>query len=116
MTNDPVALKHIAAEVRDLQDTLKVGLVNGDLYVTRPDHLTKAQANAHNNKTFSEYEQYRAAHAEQLTTLRSMSDVESEWFAITRSWPGDGHDPAAVRQRANDASWTCRRERRWRWR
>ncbi|WP_184409131.1 hypothetical protein [Xanthomonas sp. 3075] len=78
-------MKRVAAEVHDLQDTLKVALDNGDLYVTTPHHLTKAEANTHNNKTFSEYEQYRADHAQQLKTLRAMNDVESEWAAITRS-------------------------------
>ncbi len=83
--NDPAALKRVAAEVRDLQDTLKVALDNGDLYATRPDHLTKKEVKAQNNKVFSEYEQYRTTHAQQLKTLRSMNDVESEWTAIARS-------------------------------
>ncbi|MCC4605891.1 hypothetical protein LL971_19025, partial [Xanthomonas campestris pv. parthenii] len=78
-------MKRVAAEVRDLQDTLKVALDNGDLYATRPDHLTKMDARAYNNKAFSGYEQYRVDHAQQLKTLRSMSNVESEWLTITRS-------------------------------
>ncbi|UKE51180.1 AHH domain-containing protein [Xanthomonas translucens] len=46
---DSAALKRVAAEVRDLQDTLKVALENGDLYATRPDHLTTTEMKAQNN-------------------------------------------------------------------
>ncbi|MCC4589500.1 hypothetical protein LL962_20830, partial [Xanthomonas sp. NCPPB 1067] len=85
MRNDAVALKRVAAKVHDLQDTLKVALINGDMFATTPDRLTKAEANAQNRSTFSEYDQYRTAHADQLKTLRSMSNVEAEWAAITHS-------------------------------
>ncbi|MCD0244341.1 hypothetical protein JWH11_00490, partial [Xanthomonas melonis] len=77
--------KRVAAQVHDLQDTLKVALINRDMFATTPDHLTKAETNAQNYRTISEYEQYRTAHADQLKTLRSMSNVESEWAAITHS-------------------------------
>uniref|UniRef100_UPI003EBD20D9 AHH domain-containing protein n=1 Tax=Xanthomonas cucurbitae TaxID=56453 RepID=UPI003EBD20D9 len=79
MRNDAAALKRVAAQVHDLQDTLKVALINGDMFATTPDHLTKAETNAQNRSTLSEYEQYRTTHADQLKTLRSMSNVESEW-------------------------------------
>ncbi|WP_180301678.1 AHH domain-containing protein, partial [Xanthomonas phaseoli] len=88
MRNDAAALKRVAAQVHDLQDTLKVALINGDMFATTPDRLTKAEANAQNRSTLSEYEQYLTTHADQLKTLRSMSAVESEWFAITRSEQG----------------------------
>ncbi|MDV2453723.1 hypothetical protein RL832_22785, partial [Xanthomonas hortorum NBC5720] len=78
-------MKRVAAQVHDLQDTLKVALINGDMFATTPDRLTKAEANAQNHSTISEYEQYRIAHADQLETLRAMSTVESEWAAITHS-------------------------------
>ncbi|MCC4602273.1 hypothetical protein LL964_20030, partial [Xanthomonas melonis] len=78
-------MKRVAGQVHDLQDTLKVALINGDMFATTPDRLTKAEANARNRSTLSEYEQYRTAHADQLKTLRAMSDVESEWAAITHS-------------------------------
>ncbi|MFP7015082.1 hypothetical protein P0962_19360 [Xanthomonas hortorum pv. gardneri] len=78
-------MKRVAAQVHDLQDTLKVALINGDMFATTPDRLTKAEANAQNHSTISEYEQYRTAHADQLKTLRAMSNVEAEWAAITRS-------------------------------
>ncbi|MCD0277840.1 AHH domain-containing protein [Xanthomonas melonis] len=83
--NDAAALKRVASQVHDLQDTLKVALINGDIFATTPDRLTKAEANAQNRSTLSEYEQYRTVHAAQLKTLRAMGDVESEWAAITHS-------------------------------
>ncbi|WP_425527224.1 hypothetical protein, partial [Xanthomonas vasicola] len=75
----------MATQVHDLRDTLKVALINGDAFATTPDRLTKAETNAQNRSTLSEIDQYRAAHADQVKTLRSMSNVESEWAAITHS-------------------------------
>ncbi|MCD0244838.1 AHH domain-containing protein, partial [Xanthomonas melonis] len=43
MRNDAAALKRVAAQVHDLQDTLKVALINRDMFATTPDHLTKAE-------------------------------------------------------------------------
>ncbi|MFA0925096.1 AHH domain-containing protein, partial [Xanthomonas fragariae] len=85
LNGDEVALKRISVQVAELQDTLKVALINGDVYATTPDRLTKEEANAQNRKTFSDIEQYRVTHAEQLKALRSMDAVESEWAAITHS-------------------------------
>ncbi|MFA0923613.1 AHH domain-containing protein, partial [Xanthomonas fragariae] len=85
LKNDPVALKRVAEHINELQDTLKVALINGDVYATTPDRLTKEEANAQNRKTFSDIEHYRVTHAEQLKALRSMGAVESEWAAITHS-------------------------------
>ncbi|TWR01243.1 hypothetical protein FQJ84_23210, partial [Xanthomonas vasicola] len=66
-------LRKIATQVHDLRDTLKVALINGDAFATTPDRLTKAETNAQNRSTLSEIDQYRAAHADQVKTLRSMS-------------------------------------------
>ncbi|QHG86956.1 AHH domain-containing protein [Xanthomonas cucurbitae] len=85
MRNAPAALQRVAGQVRELQDTLKVALINGDVFTTIPDRLTKADTNAQNHKTFSDLDSYRATHADQLKALRSMSAVESEWAAITHS-------------------------------
>ncbi|MCW0399271.1 hypothetical protein NB700_001827 [Xanthomonas sacchari] len=85
MDDDAVALKRVSAKVAELQDTLKVALVNGDVYATTPDRLTNDEANAQNRKTFSDLDRYRAEHPQQLKTLRSMGAVESEWAAITHS-------------------------------
>ncbi|MCC4600201.1 hypothetical protein [Xanthomonas melonis] len=78
-------MRKIATQVHDLRDTLKVALINGDAFATTPDRLTKAETNAQNRSTLSEIDQYRAAHADQVKTLRAMSNVESEWAAITHS-------------------------------
>ena len=85
LNDDPAALRKVTAKVAELQDTLKVALVNGDAFATTPDRLTKDEANAQNRKTFSDLDRYRADHADQLKTLRSMGAVESEWAAITHS-------------------------------
>ncbi|WP_042814045.1 AHH domain-containing protein, partial [Xanthomonas citri] len=85
LDGDLVALKKLSTQVSELQDTLKVALINGDIFTTTPDHLTKAGTNAQNRSVISEIDQYRTAHADQLKTLRSMSNVESEWAAITHS-------------------------------
>ncbi|MBD4020597.1 hypothetical protein GUI04_16675, partial [Xanthomonas citri pv. citri] len=85
LDDDQVALRKIATQVHDLRDTLKIALINGDAFATTPDRLTKAETNAQNRSTISDIDQYRTAHADQLKTLRSMSNVESEWAAVTHS-------------------------------
>ncbi|MDA8520419.1 AHH domain-containing protein [Acidovorax sp. NCPPB 4044] len=85
LADDAAALRRVNARVAELQDTLKIALVNGDAFTTTPISLTKDQANAQNNKTFSDLDHYRATHADQLKALRSMGSVESEWAAITHS-------------------------------
>ncbi|MDV2453725.1 AHH domain-containing protein, partial [Xanthomonas hortorum NBC5720] len=100
LDGDPIALKKVAVQLAELQDTLKVALINGDVYTTTPDRLTKAEANAQNQRTFSDLKQYSAEHAGQLKALRSMSEVESEWAAITHS----EHRISAVIGAAKDTS------------
>ncbi|MCC8536328.1 AHH domain-containing protein, partial [Xanthomonas codiaei] len=85
LRNDPAALQRVTGQVHDLQDTLKVALINGDIFTTRPDHLSKAEARAHNYKALADFDHYRVTHADQLKALRSMGYVEAEWAAITHS-------------------------------
>lgn len=100
LEGDPIALQKVATQVTDLQDTLKVALINGDIFTTTPDRLTKVEANAQNQRTFSDLKQYSAEHAGQLKALRSMSEVESEWAAVTHS----EHRISAVIGAAKDTS------------
>ncbi len=85
MNDDPIALRKVAAQVTELQDTIKLALINNDAFTTTPDAMHKDAANAFNRHTFSDLAQYRADHAQQLQTLRSTSAVESEWAAVTHS-------------------------------
>ncbi|MFC0156285.1 hypothetical protein ACFFJ4_22740, partial [Xanthomonas dyei] len=85
LNGDAAALKRVAHQVAGLQDELKIGLINGDLFTTTPDHLTKQEANAQNYRILADRKQYIAGHTDQLKTLRSMGTVESEWAAITHS-------------------------------
>ncbi|MFD1838939.1 AHH domain-containing protein [Paracidovorax cattleyae] len=85
LDDDAVALKRVSAKIAEMQDTLKVALVNGDVYATTPDRLTNDEANAQNRRMFSDLDRYRAEHPQQLKTLRAMGAVESEWAAITHS-------------------------------
>lgn len=85
MRKEPAAAARIAARVTEFQETLKLGLINGDALATTPDALTKDQANARNVRFYSDPQTYRAEHAVQLRMLRSMGPVESEWAAVTHS-------------------------------
>ncbi|CAD0320103.1 hypothetical protein CFBP2533_15460 [Xanthomonas hortorum pv. pelargonii] len=100
LEGDPIALKRVSAQVSELQDTLKVALINGDVFTTTPDRFTKIEANAQNYRTFADLKNYGIEHAEQLKALRSMSEVESEWAAITHS----EHRISAVIGAAKDTS------------
>lgn len=73
MDGDPAAAQRIAARVNGLVDTLKVGLVNGDLVCNTPEGMTPGQANARIRAFFSDLDNYQRSHAAQIAELGTMS-------------------------------------------
>jgi len=80
--NDPVARSRMIIRLADIQDTLKVALINGDAFVTTPDGMTEQEARARTRATFSDLTQYRLDHQDELRLLRSRGALESEWAAV----------------------------------
>lgn len=87
LAEDAAALKRVADRIQGVQDTLKVAMINGDLFPTTPDRLSKQAANALNHATLANLDHYEVQHADQIQFLRRMGSVESEWAAVTHSEP-----------------------------
>ena len=85
LRGDQAAAKRIAARVHDLTDTLKAGLVNGDLLTNTPQGMTPAQANARIQAFFGDLDGYRQRHASQIADLGRMSAPEARWAGVTKS-------------------------------
>ncbi|WP_159093931.1 XVIPCD domain-containing protein [Stenotrophomonas sp. ZAC14D2_NAIMI4_6] len=85
LNDDLAALKRVASRVEELRDTLKVALINGDLFATTPNFMTSRETDEVNLRTIGARAQYRIDHAVQLNELNRMRPVESEWAAMVRS-------------------------------
>jgi hypothetical protein len=85
LRGDQAAAQRIATRVNGLTDTLKVGLVNGDLVSNTPQGLTPEQANARIRTFFGDLDGYQRTHAGQITELGRMSASEARWAGVTRS-------------------------------
>lgn len=97
MRGDEAALRRVAERVVELRDTIKVALIEGDLYATVPQNLSDEAAAAKNIATGRDLAGYRAAHIDQIAELRSMAPAESEWAMVTRSESRVATTLAAVR-------------------
>ncbi|WP_435815102.1 XVIPCD domain-containing protein [Xanthomonas campestris pv. incanae] len=82
---DPGAAQRIAARVNALTDTLKVGLVNGDLVTNTPQGMTQEQANAKIRAFHGDLAAYKQGHAAQISELGKMADAEAKWAGVTQS-------------------------------
>nr|WP_238692185.1 XVIPCD domain-containing protein [Xanthomonas arboricola] len=85
MRGDQAAAQRMAARVNSLSETLKVGLVNGDLVSNTPQGMTPEQANAKIKTFFGDIEGYQRNHATQIAELGKMSAAEAQWAAVTKS-------------------------------
>lgn len=82
---DPEALERVAARVNDLRDTMKVGLVNGDLYTNAPFGMSADDIRPRTQSFFHGSESYSQTHAHQLGVLNSLSPVDHGYLAVAHS-------------------------------
>ncbi|MCL1552492.1 hypothetical protein M3O38_08660 [Xanthomonas nasturtii] len=85
LRGDQAAAQRMAARVNGLTETLKVGLVNGDLVSNTPQGMTPEQANAKIRTFFGDIEGYQRNHATQIAELGKMSAAEARWAGVTQS-------------------------------
>ncbi|WP_434801679.1 XVIPCD domain-containing protein [Xanthomonas hortorum] len=85
LLGDQAAAQRIAARVNGLTDTLKVGLVNGDIVSNTPQGMTPQQANARIRAFHGDLPGYQQSHAAQIAEIGQMSAAESRWAGVTRS-------------------------------
>lgn len=98
LRGDRAAAERMALRVGELTDTLKVGLVNGDLVSNTPQGMTPEQANARIRTFFGDVDGYRQNHAGQIAELRTMQPSEARWAAITQSERNVGLALDAIQQ------------------
>lgn len=85
LRGDQAAAQRIAARVNGLTDTLKVGLVNGDLVSNTPQGMTPQQANAKIRAFHGDLAAYQQSHAGQIADVGKMAAAEARWAGVTRS-------------------------------
>jgi hypothetical protein len=85
LRGDRAAAERMAARVGELTDTLKTGLVNGDLHSNTPQGMTREQANRQIRDFFGNLDEYRQTHAAQIAEIGTMPAHEARWAGVTRS-------------------------------
>ncbi len=85
LRGDPEALDRVAQRVEQLRDTIKVGLINGDLNTNTPVGLTSTQASAKVQNFFRDTPGYHEAHAPQIDALKGFTGVDHGWGGVANS-------------------------------
>ncbi|RXE29982.1 hypothetical protein DB827_08085, partial [Xanthomonas perforans] len=85
LAGDADALERIAGRVETLRDTVRVGLIRGDLHTNaplglRPDDIRPGVQNFFRNEVA-----YGQAHAVQLHSLKGYAAVDNGWAAVTHT-------------------------------
>ena len=93
LRGDRAAAERVSVRVGELTDTLKTGLVNGDLVTNTPQGMTREQANTQIRNFFGDVDGYRQSHAGQVADIGRMAEQEARWAAVTRS---EGNVTAAL--------------------
>lgn len=85
LRGDRAAAERVAARVGELTDTLKTGLVNGDLHSNTPQGMTREQTNRQIRSFFGDLDEYRQTHATQIAEIGRMPANEARWAGVTRT-------------------------------
>jgi hypothetical protein len=88
LLNDSDALDRVMARVEALRDTVKVGLINGDLNTNTPLGSTPAITNKRIRDFFDGVPEYRQTHIAQIQALKGFTGVDLGWVAVTHSESG----------------------------
>lgn len=85
LRGDRAAAERMAVRVGELTDTMKAGLVNGDLHSNTPQGMTREQTNARIREFFGDIDGYRQTHTTQIAEIGRMPGQEARWAGVTRS-------------------------------
>ncbi|MGH8037710.1 MAG: XVIPCD domain-containing protein [Stenotrophomonas sp.] len=80
-----LAMQRVAAKVETLTETLRAGIINGDLVTNTPQGMTPEQANAKVRTFFADLDGYQRTHAAQIAELKTLSPDELRWRGVTQS-------------------------------
>lgn len=82
---DAAAQARISGRVEALRDTVRVGLINGDLYTNAPYGLKPDDIRPQIQSFFFNEARYSQLSAPQLQQLRSFTPIDSGWAGVTHS-------------------------------
>jgi hypothetical protein len=85
LRGDPDAMDRVARRVELFRDTVKAGLINGDLNTNTPVGQTPALTNLKIRHFFDNIPDYYQVHAQQIDALKGFTGVDHSWGAITHS-------------------------------
>ncbi|WP_134709786.1 XVIPCD domain-containing protein [Stenotrophomonas maltophilia] len=88
LLNDSDALDRVMARVEALRDTVKVGLINGDLNTNTPLGSMPAITNKRIRDFFDGVPEYHQTHIAQIQALKGFTGVDLGWVAVTHSESG----------------------------
>ncbi|NTA59828.1 hypothetical protein G6L32_14390 [Agrobacterium tumefaciens] len=83
LQGDRAAAERVATQVNSLRDTMRAGLINGELLTNKPNNMTVAEARNKINGFFRNWESYAEAHASQIE--RYAKGQVNAWDAVTVS-------------------------------
>ncbi|WP_349999337.1 XVIPCD domain-containing protein [Stenotrophomonas lacuserhaii] len=87
LDGDPQVMERVAMTVHHLRDTMKLGLVNGDLFTNAPlglhadDIRPKTQAFFHGQRDYTEL------NASRIASFQKLSPLDHGWMAVVDSEP-----------------------------
>jgi hypothetical protein len=82
---DAAAQARISGRIEALRDTVRVGLINGDLYTNAPYGLKPDDIRPQVQSFFFNEARYGQLNAAQLQQLRSFTPIDSGWAGVTHS-------------------------------
>ncbi|HFF5967360.1 TPA: XVIPCD domain-containing protein [Stenotrophomonas maltophilia] len=85
LNGDAAAQARISGRVEALRDTVRVGLINGDLYTNAPYGLKPDDIRPQVQSFFFNEARYGQLNAPQLQQLRSFTPIDSGWAGVTHS-------------------------------
>lgn len=85
LEGDQAAMDRISKRVEQLRDTVKVGLINGDLNTNTPLGMSSEQANKKTLHFFGDIPAYYRAHAQQIEALKGFTGIDHTWGAVASS-------------------------------
>ncbi len=85
LRGDPLALQRVAGRVKDLRDTMTIGLINGDLYTNAPLGMKADEIRPVTQSFFSGSREYSQAHAARIGALSSYGSVDRGYLLVTET-------------------------------
>lgn len=82
---DAASQARISGRVEALRDTIRVGLINGDLYTNAPYGMKPDDIRPQVQSFFFNEARYGQLNASQLQQLRSFTPIDSGWAGVTHS-------------------------------